>query len=74
MTILLKPEISTLLARPTCTVEQLRGILGLSKNAAYDAVRRGDFKSIRTGGRIHVLTGPLRRQLAIEWAEPETLP
>jgi hypothetical protein len=39
--------------------------LELSKGGVYDAVRRGDFETIRIGRLIKVITAPLRRQLGI---------
>lgn len=59
-------DITAILERPTCSVEELGRILGVSKNPAYDAVKRGDFPSIRIRGRIRVLTAPLRRTLGME--------
>jgi len=44
-------DITAILERPTCSVEELGRILGVSKNPAYDAVKRGDFPSIRIRGR-----------------------
>jgi hypothetical protein len=59
-------DLREILDKPTCSVEDLRGILSLSKNHAYQAVRRGDFPSIRIGRCFRVLTAPLRRRLGIE--------
>jgi hypothetical protein len=59
-------ETQPLFERPTCTVLELATIVGLSKNAAYAAIKRGDFASIRVEGRILVLTAPLRRTLGID--------
>jgi hypothetical protein len=59
-------DIIAILERPTCSVGDLGKLLGISKNPAYEAVKRGDFASFRTGRRIHVLTAPLRRQLGVE--------
>lgn len=42
------------------------GILGIGRNAAYEAVRRGEIPSVRIGGRIVVPTAPLRKMLGIE--------
>ena len=33
-------DITAILERPTCSVEELGRILGVSKNPAYDAVKR----------------------------------
>jgi hypothetical protein len=38
-------------------------ILPVSRNSAYEAVRRGEIPSLRLGGRILVPTIPLRRLL-----------
>ena len=40
--------------RLTITVREAAELLGLSRNAAYEAVRRGDIPAIRIGGRILV--------------------
>jgi hypothetical protein len=39
--------------------------LGLSKSGTYDAMRRGDFETLRVGRLIKVITAPLRRQLGL---------
>jgi hypothetical protein len=39
---------------------------GLSRNAAYAAVKSGQIPSVRIGARIAVPTAPLRRMLGIE--------
>jgi hypothetical protein len=39
--------------------------LGLSKGGTYDAMRRGDFETLRVGRLIKVITAPLRRQLGL---------
>jgi hypothetical protein len=60
-------EIRELLEKPTITVvEAGTKIFGLSRNGAYEAARRGDFRTIRLGKRLVVPTAPLRRQLGIE--------
>jgi hypothetical protein len=40
-------------------------VLDLSKGAAYDAVHRGDFETLRVGRLIKVITAPLRKKLGI---------
>lgn len=57
-----------LLSQPTISVQDAGRILNLSRNAAYEAVRRGDLPAKRFGKRIVVLTAPLRRMLEIEAA------
>jgi hypothetical protein len=41
-------------------------VLGLGKNATYDAVKRGDIPTIRIGSRIVVPTAPLKKLLGLE--------
>jgi excisionase family DNA binding protein len=59
-------EIMETLARPTCEVKEAQEILDLSKNSMYAAVRKGEIESIRVGGRIRIITAPLRRRLGLE--------
>jgi excisionase family DNA binding protein len=49
--------------RPTITVEQAAAVLGISRQCAYDSVRRGEIKVIKLGRRLVVPTIPLRRRL-----------
>ena len=58
-------DINEILDQPTCSVEELGRVFRLSKNPAYEAVKRGDFPSIRVGGRIRVPTAPLRQMLGL---------
>ena len=41
-------------------------VLGLSKGATYDAIRRGEIEVIEVGRLKKVITAPLRRKLGIE--------
>lgn len=59
-------DIKVILEKPTCSVEEFRRIFGLSKNPAYEAVKRGDVMSVRIGGSIRIPTAPLRVQLGLE--------
>jgi hypothetical protein len=43
--------------------------LCLGRNAAYEAVRRGDIPSVKIGKRYAIPTAPLRRMLGIEEKE-----
>jgi hypothetical protein len=61
----MREDIKEILARPTCTVEEFGRIFGLSKNPAYEAVKRGDVLSIRMGRLIRVPTAPLRAKLGL---------
>jgi hypothetical protein len=58
-------DIKAILARPTCSVDEFGKIFGLSKNPAYEAVKRGDVPSVRFGGRIRVPTAPLKAKLGL---------
>ena len=62
---LMRDDIKEILARPTCTVEEFGRIFGLSKNPAYEAVKRGDVPSIRMGRLIGVSTAPLKAKLGL---------
>jgi excisionase family DNA binding protein len=59
-------EAMAILAHPTCSVEEFAKIFNLSKNPAYEAVRRGDVPSIRMGRLIRLPTKPLRVKLGLE--------
>jgi excisionase family DNA binding protein len=53
----------------TVTVEVAGKALNLGRNAAYEAVRRGDIPSVRIGRRYVIPTASLRRMLGIEGKE-----
>jgi hypothetical protein len=40
----------------------------LGRNAAYDAAKRGDFATIRIGGRIVVPVAPIAAKLGLQMA------
>lgn len=42
------------IGKRTYTVEEIQGILGISRPTAYALVRRGEFHSIRIGGKIRI--------------------
>jgi excisionase family DNA binding protein len=55
------------LLRPTLPIwPDTCQLLGLSRSATYDAVKRGDIPSIRIGGRILVATAELRRMVSVD--------
>jgi len=58
-------DTNAILERPTCSVEEFGKMMGVSKNPAYEAVKRGDVASIRVGGRIRIPTAPLKAKLGI---------
>ena len=47
----------------TGTVDEAAEAAGVSRNTAYEGVKRGDIPSIRIGKRILVLWGPFMRML-----------
>ena len=49
--------------RATLSVRETAARLGISKNVAYEAVRRGEIPSIRLGGRILIPKVALDRLL-----------
>jgi excisionase family DNA binding protein len=52
--------------KPTVPVwPHLANLLGISRGAAYQAVRNGEVESIRVGRSIRVVTAPLRQRLQI---------
>ena len=61
-----KAPVQALMEDPTVTVEEFAGLLGLSRNGAYNAVRDGKIPSIRIGRSIRVPCAPLRKMLGIE--------
>lgn len=55
------------LGRPTIPVPEAGALFfGLGRNAAYDAARRGDFDTIKVGGRIVVPVAPLAARLGMK--------
>ena len=49
--------------RRTITIEEAASQLGLSRNAAYDAAKRGDLPTIRMGRRLLVPRVPFEALL-----------
>ncbi len=55
------------LSRPTISVPEAGKLFfGLARNAAYDAAQRGDFQTIKVGGRIVVPVVPLAEKLGLK--------
>jgi excisionase family DNA binding protein len=52
--------------RKTYKVEEVGKLLGIGRNQAYDAAKRGDFPTIRIGKRLLVPKAALDRMLAGE--------
>lgn len=54
------------LSRPTISVPEAGALFfGVARNAAYEAARRGDFQTIKVGGRIVVPVAPLAEKLGL---------
>ena len=54
------------LSKPTISViEAGRLFFGLSRNSAYEAAKRGDFETIKLGGKIVVPVAPLALRLGL---------
>ena len=50
----------------TGTVGEAAEVLGVSRNSAYEAVKKGEIPTIRIGKRILVLWGPFMRKIGSE--------
>lgn len=48
------------------TVEEAAEVLQISRNSAYEAVKKGQIPSIRVGRRILVLWGPFMRKIGCD--------
>jgi excisionase family DNA binding protein len=59
--------------QPTVSVETMAPWFGLSRSAAYEAVRRGEIPSLRFGRSLRIPTAAARRLLGID-PEPESDP
>lgn len=59
--------------RPTVSVPDGGACIGLSRNASYEAAKRGDLPTIRVGRRVVVPTAPLLRMLGVEDREPHAV-
>lgn len=51
------------LTRETITVEEAAKRLGVGRNSAYEAAKRGEIPSIRIGKRLVVPVAPFERML-----------
>lgn len=57
--------ISDVRDRPTVTVEEAAAFLGISRGAAYVAVRAGEIKALKLGRRLVVPTSPLLAMVCV---------
>lgn len=54
------------LTKPTISVVDAGKLFfGVGRNSAYDAAKRGDFQTIKVGGRIVVPVAPLAASLGL---------
>ncbi len=51
------------MTKKTISVEEAAALLGISRNTAYEAVRRGEIPSIRIGKRFLIPAAALERML-----------
>ena len=63
------PTLSELLERSVLTVEETARVLGVGRNTAYEACRRGEIPHVRIGRRIVVPVEALLRWLQADTAE-----
>lgn len=61
-----KEEQEKILTPPTAAIPDAGRVLGFGRNAAYEAVNRGEIPVIRLGDKARVPTKWLRKQLMIE--------
>lgn len=54
------------LRRPSCSVNQVAEVLGMSRQGVVNAIERGDIQAVRIGKRIVVPTAPIRKMLLID--------
>jgi hypothetical protein len=59
----MKPEFERILSEPTTSVPEAGSIMGLARNAAYEAARRGEIPVLRFGNRLRVPTAKLRQMI-----------
>ena len=52
--------------RATLTIDEAAGILGICRNAAYEAAHKGEIPSIRIGRRLLVPRVAFERMLRVE--------
>ncbi len=67
----MRSDIRKALSNLTVSVEIAGRALGIGRNAAYAAAKRGDIPTIRLGGTIRVPCAPLRRMLGLEPGEAD---
>ncbi len=65
----IEEAIERLKMAPTISVDDCSCVLNIGRNAAYEAISRGEIDIFRVGSKsIRVLSAPLRRRLGLESA------
>jgi hypothetical protein len=62
--------VDEMLSRATISVPEAGHFLGLSRTGSYDAAKRGDFETIRIGGKIVVPVVPFAAKLGLQPQTP----
>jgi excisionase family DNA binding protein len=56
-------ERDEIMSQAACSVDATARVLGIGRTQAYKAVKNGEIRSIRIGGRVLVPTAALRQML-----------
>jgi excisionase family DNA binding protein len=59
----MKAEFKKILSAPTTSVPEAGRLLGLARNGAYEAARRGEIPTIQLGRKIRVPTAKLKKMI-----------
>jgi excisionase family DNA binding protein len=59
----MKAEFEEILSEPTISVPEAGRLLGLARNGAYEAAKRGEIPTIQLGRRIRVPTAKLKKMI-----------
>jgi hypothetical protein len=63
----MKPEeFQRIISQPTTSVPEAGLVMGLARNAAYEAARRGEIPTLKFGNRKRVSTAVLRQMLGVQ--------
>jgi excisionase family DNA binding protein len=59
----MKIELEEILSQPTISVPEAGRLLGLARNGAYEAAKRGEIPTIQLGRKIRVPTARLKKMI-----------
>jgi excisionase family DNA binding protein len=59
----MNPKFEKILAEPTASVPEAGLLLGLARNASYEAAKRGEIPTLKFGGKLRVPTAALRKMI-----------